>query len=149
MTRRHSGIAAPPRQGGAGGRLVRLPGIHCRFHEAGRCGVEEAMNPGLHDGWRCGEEQRIVAAYDRFLEQAETFDLSSEQATALWERRLAALPPPGGLCAHYTPPSRCPSCPGGGCGEEGDWLDCVHFRAGVCVLLLPRCEGVCDRFQGV
>ncbi len=133
---------------GGRGRLMRLPGINCRFHEAGHCAVDETMNPGLNEDWRCGEEQRIVRAYDHFLEQAETFDLSSEQATALWERRLATIPPPGGLCADYTPPARCPSCTGDGCGGETDWLDCTHFREGVCVLLLPRCDGICERFQG-
>lgn len=144
------GMKAP----GGGGRVMRLPGIHCRFHEAGHCAVDEAMNPGLNEDWRCGEEQRIVRAYDHFLEQAETFDLPSEQATALWERRLATMPPPGGLCPDYTPPPSCPSgrscpsCTDGECGGEADWLDCVHFREGVCVLLLPRCGGVCERFQG-
>ncbi len=133
---------------GGRGRVMRLPGIHCRFHEAGHCAVDETMNPGLNEDWRCGEEQRIVRAYDHFLEQADTFDLSSEQATALWERRLSTIPPPGGLCADYTPPPSCPSCAGGGCCGEADWLDCTHFREGVCVLLLPRCDGICERFQG-
>ncbi|MEG6507120.1 hypothetical protein [Nitratidesulfovibrio sp. 1201_IL3209] len=135
---------------GGRGRVMRLPGIRCRFHEAGHCAVDETMNPGLNEDWRCGEEQRIVRAYDHFLEQADTFDLSSEQATALWERRLATIPPPGGLCADYTPPPSCPSCQScadGGC-DEADWLDCTHFREGVCVLLLPRCDGICERFQG-
>ncbi len=143
-----AGAANGPVATGGRGRLMRLPGIHCRFHEAGHCAMDETMNPGLNEDWRCGEEQRIVRAYDHFLEQAETFDLSSEQATAVWERRLAAMPPPGGLCPDYAPPPRCPSCTGGGCGGETDWLDCTHFREGVCVLLLPRCDGVCERFQG-
>lgn len=135
--------------GGAGvpGRVLRLPGIHCRFHERGHCAVEETMNPGLNDGWRCGEEQRIVRAYDHFLEQADVFDLSVEQAATLWERRLTSLPPPGGLCPEYTPPVRCPSC-ADGCGGEEGWLDCTHFREGACMLLLPRCDGICERFQG-
>ena len=151
---RRTGAAAGPDDSGGSpaasgrGRLMRLPGINCRFHEGGHCAVDETMNPGLNEDWRCGEEQRIVRAYDHFLEQAETFDLSSEQATALWERRLATIPPPGGLCADYTPPARCPSCAGGGCGDDADWLDCTHFREGVCVLLLPRCDGICERFQG-
>lgn len=76
-------------------------GNNCRFWLEGRCAYEELLNPGLHDAWRCTEEQRIMKLYDRFMEQADGFSLDTDTAVHLWEQRLGKEPPLGALCSQY------------------------------------------------
>lgn len=132
-------------------KVSRLPGMHCRFWLGARCAYEEMLNPGLHDAWRCQEELRIMRLYDRFIDQADGFGLTCETASDLWDRRLAQFPPAGTLCPEFVPGAAVPSeiaedeeqTPS---TVEGSVIDCARFHEGICLLLLPPCEGICDHY---
>lgn len=135
-------------------KVTRLPGVLCRFRLMGRCAYDEMLNPGLHDAWRCPEEQRLLGYYDGFIERVDVFDLPPEEVAALWSRRMERFPPVGALCGRY----EARGDEGGEDAENGDLsatedamhdvlVDCIRFRDGICLLLLPPCEGVCERYR--
>ena len=135
--------------------VTRFPGTGCLYYCDGRCAYGESVNPGLDEAVQCPEEARLVAAYDRFLEQMERFGLQDGQAAAMWERRFEGMPPPGALCEEYVEVAA-PADGEAEAGAAGDdeaglsseaLLDCTSYREGICLLRLPTCEGVCPRFR--
>ncbi len=91
-------------------------GNNCCFWLEGRCAYEEMLNPGLHDSWRCTEEQRMMNLYDRFMEQIDGFSVDGPTAVQLWDQRLAKEPALGSLCSSFE--AREYPC-GGCCGACG------------------------------
>lgn len=89
-------------------------GNNCCYWLEGRCAYEEMLNPGLHDSWRCTEEQRMLQLYDRFMEQIDGFSIDAPTAVNLWEQRLGKEPAMGSQCASFGareyPCGGCSSC---------------------------------------
>lgn len=121
-------------------KVIRLPGSGCRHHVRGRCLYEEHLNPGFHEGFRCLVLDGWETEFEDFVDRVEAFGLGQGQAAGLWSRRFAALVAGGRDCPDYRPPSVTS-------GAEGDLLGCAHFEAGLCLLRLPVCDGVCSRFE--
>jgi hypothetical protein len=123
------------------GIVTALPGIHCVYYHRGRCFIEEMVNPGLRTQWRCLELNLWLKEYDRFLGQAEHFNLETEDASRIWERRLEGMVCGERQCKRYEPV-------GGALEEDEDdtAIACVYERDGLCVLEFPRCPGVCPQF---
>ncbi|MFI3271407.1 MAG: hypothetical protein R3Y11_04770 [Pseudomonadota bacterium] len=103
-------------------------GNNCCFWLEGRCAYEEMLNPGLHDSWRCTEEQRMMQLYDRFMEQIDGFSIDAPTAVQLWEQRLAKEPSVGSLCTSFEereyPCGGCRGC--GGHDDQGRREDDSH-----------------------
>lgn len=101
-------------------------GNNCCFWLEGRCAYEEILNPGLHDSWRCTEEQRMLQLYDRFMEQIDGFSIDAATAVQLWDQRMTKEPSVGELCASFS--AREYACGGcGGCGGgQGEGLSGGH-----------------------
>lgn len=135
-------------------KVTRLPGLYCRFRLAGRCAYDEMLNPGLHDAWRCPEEQRLLRYYDGFVDRVDAFDLTPEEVADIWARRMRRFPPIGTLCTGYMPHDAPPALEDDDVDDTAEdddiediMIDCVRFRDGICLLLLPACEGMCERYQ--
>ena len=142
--------------------ITPLPGIHCEFYERGRCLYEERLNPGLHEAWQCAVLAGLVREYDRFLAQTEHFDIDDGTALRILEKRLDSSAVALKGCDRFVPQPcdgpGCPECPASscrGCGsedlppqgtDEAFHLACVHALDTVCVLELPVCGGVCERY---
>ncbi len=121
-------------------KITPLPGVHCLHYLQGHCLLEERRNPGLHLQWRCQVLREWERAYDKFLAQAENFQLELGLATRIWGERLGGMLQQPAPCEHYLPtPEQLP-------GEDEDVLHCLHSWAGLCILSLPDCGGVCDKF---
>lgn len=114
--------------------ISRLPAGGCRYFEQDRCLLEERRNPGFRRDWRCGVLHGWETAYDEFLDRAEAFGLSPAEVSRLWRSRLAGL---------VERAADCPSFARRGAGATG----CVHEFEALCLLLLPRCEGMCSRYE--
>jgi len=149
--------------------VLRMPGVRCALYAAGHCMHEERLNPGLETRWHCSELVRYVAAYDLLMEQGERFSLSMDELGGMWQRRCATMPAPGAGCPAFTPRGGgCKGCGGGGRkqdenGREADdggaadrpdaaftdlvaAIGCIYSMDHACVLLMPECEGMCQRF---
>ena len=116
------------------GRLVRLPGTACRHYERGRCLYEEALNPGYHRQWRCAVLLGWEAAYDEFLERADSFGLGESELPGLMRRRFERLTDGEVACADYQG------------GADASLPECRLLVGDLCLLRLPECSGVCRRF---
>lgn len=112
----------------------RLPGADCRHFVSGRCLREERLNPGLDREARCQVLLRLGEAFDRFLDRAEAFSLSEEQAGRAWEARFPEI-----SRRH----SDCRDCPPGGTDA---FPDCPRLMGDLCLGRLPECEGRCRYF---
>lgn len=122
--------------------ITRMPGINCVHHMQGRCLLEERRNPGLHDEWQCQVLGEWEKAYDQFLNQAENFQLDLETATRIWAGRLGSMlrQPTPCECYQRGPDSLRE-------GQDEDVLGCIHGWAGLCLLAMPRCAGVCGKYE--
>lgn len=118
-----------------------MPGTHCVHYLQGRCLFEERRNPGLHRQWQCAVLKEWEEAYDTFLNQAENFQLDMDLATRIWAGRLGGMLQQPGSCHAYE--RRLEEDP----GEQDDVLGCVHSWAGLCLLTMPRCQGMCSCFE--
>ncbi len=118
-------------------KVIRLPGSGCRHYSRGRCLYEEHLNPGFHQEYRCLVLDGWEAEFEEFVDRVEAFGLGQSQAAGLWSRRFKALVDGGRDCPDYRPLE----------GPGGDPLGCVRFETGLCRLRLPRCEGLCPRFE--
>ena len=117
------------------GKVIRLPGSGCRHHTRGRCLCEEHLNPGFHAGYRCLVLDGWEAEFEEFVDRVEAFGLGQGQAAGLWSKRFAALVRGGRDCEDFQPL------------PDGDPLGCVRFESGLCLLRLPRCDGLCPRYE--
>ena len=107
---------------------------------------DEALNPGYTEAFRCVRLLYLSAEWDGFLDRAEAFELSEEEAARIWNTRRHPA-----LASHAV----CP-CQREGGGEysqivdaEDAALDCLFLRLGACLLAMPRCRGVCPQFLAV
>lgn len=128
------------------GKLSPMPGVNCAFFLQGRCLYEERVNPGLRDSWRCRVLVALEQEYDRFLDQAEHFNLDLRTAMNIWERRAEEI-------VGWKPPCDAYACRGPEVQVDGEngrpedaVLDCVHYWLGLCLPELPACAGVCPLF---
>jgi hypothetical protein len=113
-------------------RIKRLPAGACRYYADGRCLIEEFVNPGYHEQWRCLLLSRLEVEYDRLLTQADNFRLEHETTARIWGGRVRGLDP-GRICVDFAPGGK-------------DVTGCRSCRAGICVKRLPPCKGVCRKF---
>lgn len=118
-----------------GDKVSRFPASACRHYESGRCLYEERLNPGLREPWRCRVLTEWERAYDDFLLRAEAFHLEPEKAVELWEARLERLMIQARQCPDFVD------------GPEGTATGCANELEGLCLVLLPRCEGHCRHYS--
>ncbi|MBU1001492.1 MAG: hypothetical protein KKE73_03105 [Proteobacteria bacterium] len=114
---------------------VRLfPACACGHYQLGRCLYEERLNPGFRDRWRCRVLTKWEKAYDDFLLRAEAFHLELANAVELWEARLERL---------LVQARQCPDYAG---GAEESATGCLNEIEGLCLRLLPECQGRCRHY---
>jgi len=123
--------------------VTPMPGTRCVHFTQGRCLLEERRNPGLHVRWQCAVIAQWESAYDSFLNQAEAFQLEIGLATRIWASRLGGMLQQPSPCEAYEP---CAQEPGEE-PEDDDVLACAHAWAGLCLLRMPCCEGICRHFE--
>ncbi len=123
-------------------KILHLPGTNCMHYLRKHCLLEEWRNPGLHREWQCKMLQEWENEYDKFLMQADNFDLDMGVATKIWEQRLGHMMSGTSPCIAYEPDgSHCPT------GEElEEEIFCRHIWLNLCILELPLCSGVCQHF---
>lgn len=128
-------------------KITTFPGTNCSYFNQGACLFDEFMNPGLHEQWRCKVLVHWESAYDSFLSQADVFSLELGMASKIWEGRLKELMKSAAPCKDYTPWYRT-QLEAGAENEEfdEDSVACVYSWVGLCVMRLPRCNGVCERY---
>lgn len=125
--------------------ITPMPGINCVHHLQGRCLLEERRNPGLNSEWQCQVLGEWENAYDQFLNQAENFQLDLETATRIWAGRLGSMLRKPTPCQHY---QRGPESGNAGKSDQDeDVLGCVHGWAGLCLLVMPLCNGICRHYE--
>lgn len=114
--------------------ISTFPGTACLYFEEGRCLFEERLNPGYEERWRCTEMARWEKEYDRFMEQAEAFNLDERMASIIWTKRFAKLAGGRKLCECFAP------------GGDNELLNCAFLHEDICLRELPACTGVCRLF---
>lgn len=123
-------------------KILHLPGTNCTHFLGGYCLLEEWRNPGLHHEWQCKMLQEWENEYDKFLFQAETFNLEMGMAARIWEERLGSLLAGPSPCDSYDPVSSA--------GKDNDEAEedilCRHVWQNLCVLALPVCSGICQHY---
>ncbi len=124
--------------------ITPFPGTHCVHHRKGRCLLAENQNPGLHKEWQCQILSYLERAYDRFLEQADSFQLEIDLATRIWSKRLMDMLRDETPCENFVP-----LLPEDGreLEFELDGVACENSWSGLCLLAMPRCHGVCEKFE--
>lgn len=115
-------------------RLTRLSGEGCPHCLGGRCLYEEHLNPGLCQDYRCAVVRRLCRAFDDFVLRADNFNLSDEQAEALWQVWFPATLAKEGNCQDYLP------------GGTTSFPDCVYAAGDLCLQAFPLCPGRCPRY---
>lgn len=113
---------------------------NCRFFLQGVCLWDELHNPGYDRARLCVRLASLSGEWDDFLDRAEAFGLTEEEACRIWERRRH----PG-----LTRPDLCPVpfVSGGGDHAGAPLLDCTHLFNTACLLAMPGCPGVCGRYR--
>ncbi len=127
--------------------VTPLPGMSCVHYRKGRCLRGENQNPGLHGEWRCLILTELESAYDDFIAQAENFQLDIELATRIWARRLGGLLQKEVPCQRFTPLDWQDNEEMENAESGRDALACAHAWAGLCLLALPPCLGICDKYE--
>ncbi len=117
--------------------ISRMPGHMCRFYKKGRCLYDELLNPGYNNKWRCKVLSGLEDEYDKLLRQAETFKLSAEVVAELWNVRVAEHRASTGGC--YKSAFK----------AEDTYPLCSDGYEDICLLELPFCEGVCNKFMNL
>lgn len=123
-------------------KILHLPGTNCTHYISGHCLLEEWRNPGLHREWQCKMLQAWENEYDKFLTQAENFNLEVRMATIIWEQRLGTMMAGPAPCAAYEPVCQ----PTKGDDEVEEDIFCRHVWLNICILELPKCSGVCQQY---
>lgn len=123
------------------GGPASVPAYSCRFCILGTCCYEEMRNPGLHAELACPRLTELMREWDGFLDRAEAFSLSEEQAAAIWERRRHACLTSAQFCP-LAPrlPTEAATVPNG--AEHG----CGRLYGNACLLAMPPCPGPCARY---
>ncbi|BBD07468.1 hypothetical protein [Desulfovibrio ferrophilus] len=111
-----------------------FPACACRHYELGHCLYEERLNPGFRERWRCKVLTEWEKAYDDFLLRAEAFHLKPEEAVELWEARLERLM------------AQARQCPDFSAGAEESATGCLNELEGLCMKMLPECDGRCRHY---
>lgn len=139
--------------------ITFLPGTRCTHYVACHCLFLERQNPGLRQEWRCKVVVAWEREYDKFLTQADTFNLDIRTASLIWRQRMASLLIAQPACPNYRPGWTAPEeCCFAGCMDrhEDDALApldddtevaCTHSWLGLCILSLPACEGMCTHYE--
>ncbi len=117
-----------------------MPGTYCKHYLKGRCLRTERLNPGLHKEWHCRVLMEWEEAYDQFLSQADAFQLDITMAARIWANRLDDMLRGQQPCADYCPVQE-------QLHDDSDVLSCAHSWTGLCLLSMPRCEGICEWFE--
>lgn len=113
----------------------------CRFYAQGACARGEILNPGLEERHLCARLAKWMREWDDFLDRADSFGLSEDLASRIWNARkykLAAAPelcPPESFCG-ISAGKHPPDTP----------AQCRHMRQGACLLTMPRCRGICEHY---
>ncbi len=124
-------------------KILHLPGTNCMHFLRNHCLLEEWRNPGLHCEWQCKMLVEWENEYDKFLTQAENFNLEMGMATKIWEQRLGCMMTSPSPCDFYDPESTVCNT-----GEETvEENFCRHIWLNLCILELPLCCGVCQHFR--
>ncbi len=89
----------------------------------------------LRRDWRCRILTRWEKAHDDFIDRAERFNLPEAETGALWERVLLSLQGDYSQCEMYET----------GVDQE-EAINCQHFLGGLCLKMLPPCNGICREF---
>lgn len=118
-------------------KISAFPGRNCVFWDSGRCMREERLNPGLNQDFRCSVLKQWESAFDALIDRVDAFGLDDEQASHIWERRLEAMVRRGAHCRDFELNSSDVD------SEEAPAIACVHVHGDLCLLALPRCNGVC------
>lgn len=114
-----------------------FPAYRCRFYSYGVCLHEELVNPDLREEYRCRRLAVLVRDWDEFINRADAFGLSEEEAARIWEERFHRNLDSDAACPHMRPDFR----------EGGDvLLDCRSLYRNACLLLMPSCQGRCEHF---
>lgn len=121
-------------------KVLKFPGAGCRHYLHGRCLYEEHLNPGFRRSYRCGVLEGWEAQFESFVDRAEAFGIGQAQAGGLWSRRLEGLVSGARDCPDFLPP-------GQSVHAGYDPLGCARFLDGLCLVRLPRCEGVCPNHE--
>ncbi|TVM33384.1 hypothetical protein DQK91_12015 [Oceanidesulfovibrio marinus] len=102
---------------------------------------EERLNPGLNQDFRCTVLKRWEHAFDALIDRVDVFGLDDEQASHIWERRLEMMIRRGAQCHDFEilPVEDMDA-------EEAPAIACAHVLGDLCLLTLPRCEGVCEYY---
>jgi len=112
-----------------------LPAQDCLHWVAGRCLLEEALNPGLQRDFQCIVLNLLITRFDSFVLRGELLGLSAEEAGRIWEQRMASLNMDA-ECASFT-----------FLADAEEDLPCLHFLDGLCLLRLPPCPGRCRKYS--
>ncbi len=123
-------------------KIIHLPGTNCTHFLEGHCLLEEWRNPGLHREWQCKMLRAWENEYDKFLNQAENFNLDMGTATRIWEQRLGGMMSGPSPCEAYAPV--CTACKEGEVADEE--IFCRHVWLNICILELPVCSGICQHY---
>jgi hypothetical protein len=110
---------------------LAFPGAACRYHRLGACLYSEAANPGLAKKHACARMTALTREWDDFLDRADGFALSEPDAARIWNAREHAALSASSLCPH----------------GQADLADCPYYCQCACLLNMPRCHGICERYR--
>lgn len=106
----------------------------------GFCLWDEMHNPGHAEHRLCIRLTALSGEWDDFLDRAEAFRLTEQEASRIWERRKhPALTEPG-VCP-------VPAVADGGEHAGAPLLDCPYLFHTACLLVMPDCPGVCGKYR--
>jgi hypothetical protein len=144
-------------------KITPLPGKRCALYVAGRCLLQERRNPGLRQEWRCKVLVAWENEYEKFLTQADNFQLDEQLSVKIWRQRMEAILSSQPVCPNYRPSWRniedgepptipSPAEVGGFFGgldmsQEDAEIACADSWVGLCLHALPVCEGVCQWYE--
>lgn len=145
-------------------KITALPGKRCELYVAGCCLFLERQNPGLRQEWRCKVLVAWENEYDKFLTQADNFNLDMRTSVRIWRQRMATLLASQPACPNYRPglseEDFCAQCaqtpPKDAEGlslysaldeDKENEVACVYSWVGLCLQALPVCEGICHLYE--
>lgn len=118
---------------------MSLPAPGCRFYALGACCYQESVNPGLDPDHICLRLDLLMRDWDDFLDRAEIFGLSEEEAARIWNARQHKALLSAEVCGQMRPAEQA--------ARQQALLDCAYLYSCVCLLRLPRCAGRCEHYK--
>jgi hypothetical protein len=115
-------------------KVLKMPGVGCRYFIREHCCYEERLNPGLHEDWKCEVLLRLDDRFETLIERDDS-ELTLEQAGRIWRGWCDAELSGAWSCPDYEYVS----------GDDGEEC-CAHLFEDICILRLPVCPGRCSRF---